>query len=88
MFLFQVRVVVSSDYHYTEIFRNDPEDNDGHIKDEDRALMDDLGIKMGTELSKSSIFTGEEELFASDRTVSRLAEMQTREYWDLWERSH
>ena len=29
----------------------------------------------------SSIFTGEEELFAWDRTVSRLTEMQTAQYW-------
>ena len=29
----------------------------------------------------SSIFTGEEEMFAWDRTVSRLTEMQTAQYW-------
>lgn len=33
----------------------------------------------------ASIFTGEEELFAYDRTVSRLSEMQTQEYWKMWE---
>ena len=87
-FLFsQVRVVISSDYHYTEIFRNDPQDRDSSIPDEDRSLMDDLGINQGTEGSNASIFTGEEELFASDRTVSRLAEMQTRQYWEAWERT-
>jgi protein AFG1 len=31
--------------------------------------------------AKASIFTGEEELFAFERTVSRLLEMQTEEYW-------
>lgn len=46
-----------------------------------RMLMDDLGIKEKSHLSKASIFTGEEELFAFDRTVSRLTEMQTEEYW-------
>ena len=81
-----MRVVISSDHHYTEIFRNDPDDRDGSIRDEDRSLMDDLGINM-SEMSNTSIFTGEEELFASDRTVSRLAEMQTREYWEAWERT-
>ncbi|XP_046594667.1 putative ATPase N2B isoform X2 [Neodiprion lecontei] len=35
---------------------------------------------------KSSIFTGEEELFAFDRTISRLSEMQTRDYWEQWEK--
>ncbi|XP_041354051.1 AFG1-like ATPase [Gigantopelta aegis] len=43
-----------------------------------RALMDDLDIQANT-----SIFTGEEELFAFQRTISRLSEMQTMEYWNL-----
>lgn len=34
-----------------------------------------------SDLSQASIFTGEEELFAFDRTISRLTEMQTEEYW-------
>jgi peroxisome-assembly ATPase len=38
------------------------------------------------ENASASIFTGEEELFAFDRTVSRLSEMQTREYWEQWEK--
>ena len=28
------------------------------------------------------MFTAEEELFAFDRTISRLTEMQTRQYWE------
>jgi protein AFG1 len=32
----------------------------------------------------ASIFTGEEELFAFERTKSRLNEMQTADYWQLW----
>ena len=28
------------------------------------------------------MFTAEEELFAFDRTISRLTEMQTRSYWE------
>ena len=39
------------------------------------------------QLTEASIFTGEEELFAFDRTVSRLAEMQTAEYWARWEQT-
>ncbi|ESO89353.1 hypothetical protein LOTGIDRAFT_183409 [Lottia gigantea] len=46
-----------------------------------RALMDDLGIT--PETATASVFTGEEELFAFDRTISRLTEMQTEEYWNL-----
>lgn len=31
--------------------------------------------------SSLAIFTGEEEVFAFKRTLSRLTEMQTEEYW-------
>lgn len=32
----------------------------------------------------ASVFTGEEEMFAFDRTISRLYEMQKKEYWEQW----
>jgi protein AFG1 len=80
----KVRVVISSEFPHTEIFRNDPTDPD-LTPDDHRALMDDLGIKMTTD-SKLSIFTGEEEMFAFDRTVSRLTEMQSKDYWESWEK--
>ncbi|XP_061167466.1 AFG1-like ATPase [Saccostrea echinata] len=51
--------------------------------DDNRNLMDDLGIQEKSDLATASIFTGEEELFAFERTVSRLTEMQTEEYWNL-----
>ncbi|XP_055891092.1 AFG1-like ATPase [Biomphalaria glabrata] len=50
--------------------------------DANRTLMDDLGISDNSELAKSSLFTGEEEIFAFDRVVSRLTQMQTKEYWE------
>ncbi|CAH1800215.1 unnamed protein product [Owenia fusiformis] len=53
---------------------------DGDMED-NMKLMDDLGINQNDELAKSSIFTGEEEIFAFQRTISRLTEMQTEEYW-------
>lgn len=46
-----------------------------------RAMMDDLGLDAGT-IGASSIFTGDEEIFAFARAVSRLAEMGTRQWAD------
>lgn len=51
-------------------------------EEEARMLMDDLEIQEGSVDSKASIFTGEEELFAFDRAISRLTEMQSKAYWD------
>lgn len=33
------------------------------------------------------MFTGEEEIFAFQRTISRLTEMQTEQYWKEGDRS-
>nr|KAG5693489.1 hypothetical protein BaRGS_006479 [Batillaria attramentaria] len=46
-------------------------------------LIDTLYDHKASQNQHASIFTGEEELFAFERTVSRLTEMQTQEYWDL-----
>lgn len=54
-----------------------------YYEDENRALMDDLNITKGSENEEASLFSGEEEVFAFDRTVSRLTEMQTEGYWKL-----
>lgn len=75
----RIKVVVSADVGIKELFlRKVPE---GEITDEQRMLMDDL--KIGNEdAATASIFTGDEELFAFDRTVSRLTQMQSEEYWN------
>ncbi|KAK6634477.1 hypothetical protein RUM43_011878 [Polyplax serrata] len=54
--------------------------------DSHRMLMDDLKITPGSENASAAIFTGSEELFAFDRTVSRLSEMQTDSYWRQWDK--
>ena len=36
----------------------------------------------------ASIFTGEEEVFAFERTISRLQEMQGDEYWNTMDRDN
>ena len=44
-----------------------------------RNLMDDLGLSMSA-LKSSSIFSGDEERFAFQRALSRLAEMGSKEW--------
>ncbi|XP_055596503.1 putative ATPase N2B [Uranotaenia lowii] len=81
----RVRIVVSSDMPYKQLFSNE-KPTDIHTSDEHRMLMDDLKITKDSGDASSNIFTGDEEAFAFERTVSRLAEMQTAEYWSLWEK--
>lgn len=50
--------------------------------DELRMLMDDLALSMD-EAKSMSLFTGEDEMFAHKRAISRLFEMQCADYWDL-----
>ncbi|XP_023239604.1 putative ATPase N2B [Centruroides sculpturatus] len=76
----KVRILCSADVPHTQLFTT--VGNAENLNDENRALMDDLGITAESEDSKASIFSGEEEIFAFDRTISRLAEMQTEEYWN------
>ncbi|VDP33328.1 unnamed protein product [Schistosoma margrebowiei] len=48
-----------------------------------RQLMDDLKMNMDHPTNmKASIFTGDEDLFAYSRTLSRLREMRSKVYWD------
>ncbi|XP_026008125.1 AFG1 like ATPase a [Astatotilapia calliptera] len=78
----KVRVVILADHPLEDIFVQDGD----HSHDEGHILMDDLGLKR-EEASSLSIFSGEEEKFAFQRTVSRLTEMQTEEYWLEGDRS-
>eukprot|EP00057_Strongylocentrotus_purpuratus_P012972 XP_011667446.1 PREDICTED: lactation elevated protein 1 [Strongylocentrotus purpuratus] len=79
----KVRLICSAEVPVEDLFvtgamtQKDMEDN--------FMLMDDLNIQRGSELSQASIFTGEEELFAFQRTISRLTEMQTEDYWSISE---
>ncbi|XP_071569660.1 putative ATPase N2B isoform X1 [Temnothorax nylanderi] len=81
----RVRVVMSAAVPHTQLFLSESESEYSEYTDEKRMLMDDLKISHGSEDHKANIFTGEEEIFAFDRTVSRLAEMQTSQYWEQWE---
>ncbi|EDW01031.1 GH21203 [Drosophila grimshawi] len=74
----RVRVVISADETLANLFNVGQKS--APISDSERALMDDLKLNENS----SSVFTGEEELFAFERTISRLYEMQTCSYWEQW----
>ena len=83
----KIRVVASGVAPYWDLFRPDGLSHQ-EIIEQNRMLIDDLGIKasdQSKDLSlNASVFNAEEELFAFDRTVSRMTEMQTKEYWEQW----
>nr|CAI5837728.1 unnamed protein product [Callosobruchus analis] len=72
------KVIITADAPIKELFFV-PENKDKSITDDQRMLMDDL--KIGDKDLSANIFTGDEEIFAFDRTVSRLTEMQSEDYW-------
>uniref|UniRef100_A0A7E4UPG4 AAA domain-containing protein n=1 Tax=Panagrellus redivivus TaxID=6233 RepID=A0A7E4UPG4_PANRE len=76
----KVRVVISAEAPADELFHIS-EDDQVELSDQQRILMDDLKVSQGTEASSANVFSGSEEVFAYDRTVSRLNEMQTEAYW-------
>ncbi|XP_067631789.1 putative ATPase N2B [Eurosta solidaginis] len=78
----RVRVVISAESPLEKLF--DISEKPTALADSERTLMDDLNIKHGSQESAANYFTGEEEAFAFDRTISRLYEMQKKEYWEQW----
>lgn len=74
----KTKVIITADVPIEDLFFI-PKYKVNEISDEHRMLMDDL--KMGEKDLKANIFSGEEEIFAFDRTLSRLSEMQSEDYW-------
>uniref|UniRef100_H3B8R7 AFG1 like ATPase n=2 Tax=Latimeria chalumnae TaxID=7897 RepID=H3B8R7_LATCH len=74
----KVRIVCSAEVPLENLFEH--KDHTGSLET-DRMLVDDLGLSQHT-LQELSIFTGEEEIFAFQRTISRMTEMQTEQYWN------
>ncbi len=67
----RTRVVASGEAPYWELFQKEAASEQERLE-EHRVLVDDLGIKASDEGAMDvSVFSGEEELFAFDRTVSR-----------------
>ncbi|XP_075058983.1 AFG1-like ATPase [Mixophyes fleayi] len=80
----KVRVVCSADTPLQSLFMHKLQD--AEYAAESRVLLDDLELSQDSS-GGLSMFTGEEELFAFHRTVSRLTEMQTDQYWRDGDRS-
>lgn len=77
----RVRVVFSARVPIESLFDLDDSEESGHDHDESRSIIDDLGLN-ANEGKKLSFITGEDEIFSYDRTVSRIIEMQTNQYWE------
>ncbi|XP_047127490.1 AFG1-like ATPase isoform X1 [Hydra vulgaris] len=75
---YKVRMVCSTERPWNEMFIVEDYDSD---EDVDKQLIDDLQLKR-LKSKNVSLFTGEEETFAFKRTLSRINEMQTEQYWD------
>ncbi|XP_021245376.1 lactation elevated protein 1 isoform X4 [Numida meleagris] len=73
----KVRVICSAATPLQSLFL--VEAGSGELEDS-RVLMDDLDLSQDS-AKDLSMFTGEEEIFAFQRTISRLTEMQTEQYW-------
>ncbi|XP_027489022.1 AFG1-like ATPase isoform X2 [Corapipo altera] len=79
----KVRIICSAVTPLESLFL--VEHSSGEQKD-NRVLMDDLDLSQDS-AKGLSMFTGEEEVFAFQRTLSRLTEMQTEQYWQDGDRS-
>lgn len=78
----KTRLFVTSEVPVFQVFSDDPNKNlppHHYISDHMRSVMDDLGLN--TEIvGNSSMFTGEEEVFAFARACSRLVQMGSKEW--------
>ncbi|KAI1796161.1 AFG1-like ATPase, partial [Ganoderma leucocontextum] len=75
----KTKLFVSSEVPIYQIFSDDPNGKKGEITDHMRSVMDDLGIPSDL-VGASSMFTGDEELFAFARCCSRLVQMGSKEW--------
>ncbi|KAM6180787.1 AFG1-like ATPase isoform 2-T2 [Erethizon dorsatum] len=79
----RVRIICSASTPISSLFLHQHHDSE---LEQSRILMDDLGLSQDA-AEGLSMFTGEEEIFAFQRTTSRLTEMQTEQYWNEGDRS-
>jgi len=73
----KTKLFISSEVPIYQVFSGDSAE--GEISDHMRSVMDDLGLPPEV-VGASSMFTGEEEVFAFARACSRLVQMGSREW--------
>uniref|UniRef100_A0A8C1LAW3 AFG1 like ATPase b n=1 Tax=Cyprinus carpio TaxID=7962 RepID=A0A8C1LAW3_CYPCA len=78
----KVRVVILADAPLHRLLDQGPMTG-GEARD--RLMIDELGLTDASE--RLTLFTADEEVFAFQRTISRLTEMQTEQYWKSGDRS-
>ncbi|OJT05366.1 Lactation elevated protein 1 [Trametes pubescens] len=75
----KTKLFISSEVPIFQIFSSDPNAKGEDISDHMRSVMDDLGLSSDI-IGASSMFTGDEELFAFARCCSRLVQMGSKEW--------
>ncbi|KAH8118701.1 AFG1-like ATPase-domain-containing protein [Phellopilus nigrolimitatus] len=74
----RTKLFITSEVPIFQVFSVDG-DGDKSVSDHQRSVMDDLGLSDST-VGTSSMFTGEEEVFAFARCCSRLVQMGSKEW--------
>ncbi|EPS96013.1 hypothetical protein FOMPIDRAFT_1168014 [Fomitopsis schrenkii] len=75
----KTKIFITSEVPISQIFAEDGNTTSGAVSDQMRQMMDDLGLP-GDMVISSSIFSGDEELFAFARCCSRLVQMGSKEW--------
>ncbi|TDL29857.1 AFG1-like ATPase [Rickenella mellea] len=75
----KTKLLTSSEVPIFQVFSDDPDKGEVQISDHMRSVMDDLGLS-NMAVGSSSMFTGEEEIFAFARACSRLVQMGSKEW--------
>ncbi|EIW82273.1 AFG1-like ATPase [Coniophora puteana RWD-64-598 SS2] len=74
----KTKLFISSEVPIYQVFSDEAKDK-SQVTDHMRSVMDDLGLSSDT-VGASSMFTGDEEVFAFARACSRLVQMGSREW--------
>ncbi|KAF5393174.1 hypothetical protein D9757_001293 [Collybiopsis confluens] len=77
----KTKLFVTSEVPVFQVFSDEDTSTGKPISDHMRGIMDDLGISQEI-VGRSSIFSGEEEVFAFARACSRLVQMGSKEWVD------